>query len=62
MIGIVGPKAFARDVRVQINQFIKGNLHLEVRKDELVVQGSKPIKFLGYLIYLAAFSEKTRPN
>ena len=60
LISIVSPKFLIWEIRAQINQFIKGNLHLKVKKDKLVIKGSKPIKFLGFLIYPAAFNEKIR--
>jgi retron-type reverse transcriptase len=60
LMGIVGPKSFALMVRDKIDQFIKGNLHLEVKKNELVHRNDKAVKFLGFNVKLSEFHEKTR--
>lgn len=60
LIGIVGPKQFAEGIRKDINQFIKGNLHLEVKKDDLINRNEGGVKFLGFMIYLVNFNKKVR--
>nr|QHD46951.1 hypothetical protein [Anthoceros agrestis] len=50
IIGIGGSKADAKEVQKQINDFIKGNLHLEVEKDKLTHLTSDIIEFLGFVI------------
>lgn len=60
VIGIVGPKIFAVEVRNHINTFIKSDLHLDLSKYQLVSRNSKGVKFLSYLIYLPTFSKKVR--
>lgn len=64
IIGIVGSKSFAMEVKNSVNTFLKSNLHLNVKKDTLINRNSKGTKFLGYFIYLATFNKKTRgiPN
>lgn len=52
LIGIVGPKAFAVDVRKKIDQFIKGNLHLEIKKHDIVSRSEGGVYFLGHVIKL----------
>lgn len=60
VIGIVGPKSFASEIRNLINTFLKSDLHLDLNKYQLVNRNSKGIKFLNYLIYLPTFSKKVR--
>lgn len=52
LIGIVGPKAFAADIRKEIDQFIKGNLHLEIKKHDIVSRSEGGVHFLGHVIKL----------
>lgn len=60
LIGIVGPKEFAVKIRNEINGFIKSDLHLQIKKDDIVNRNNKSIKFLGFLIKLPAVHKKTR--
>lgn len=59
LVGIVGSREFALQVRKDLNTFIKSNLHLEVKKDTLVSRKDKPVKFLGHLIGLSEYKVKT---
>lgn len=59
LIGIVGSRKYALQVRKDINNFIKGNLHLKVKKDNIVHRNEGPVKFLGYMISLPEFKAKT---
>jgi retron-type reverse transcriptase len=59
LVGIVGSREFALHIRKDLNNFIKSNLHLEVKKDNLVSRNDKPVKFLGYLIGLSEYKVKT---
>jgi len=59
LIGIVGSREYASQVRKDINNFIKGNLHLKVKKDNIVHRNENPVKFLGHLIGLPEFKAKT---
>jgi hypothetical protein len=36
LIGIVGSRNYANKIRKNINNFLKSNLHLEIKKDNLV--------------------------
>lgn len=60
IIGIVGPKEFALEIRDRIDTFIKGNLHLEVKKNDIVNRNEGSVRFLGFNIKLAPFHKKTR--
>ena len=44
----------------QIDIFIKSDLHLEVRQNNIVNRNEGFVKFLGFQIYFAVFSKKTR--
>jgi len=59
LIGVVGSREFALQIRKDLNNFIKSNLHLEVKKNSLVHRNDKPVKFLGHLIGLSEYKEKT---
>jgi retron-type reverse transcriptase len=60
LIGVGGSKKLAFEVRDKIDKFIKSNLHLEVKQNNLVNRNQGPAKFLGFLVYLAKFKRKTR--
>lgn len=59
LIGIVGSCKFATQVRNDINNFIKGNLHLNVKKDNLIHCNAGQVKFLGHLVGFPEFKIKT---
>jgi len=59
LLGIIGPRSYAEACRTEINKFLKSNLHLEVKKDNMVNRNEKGVKFLGYSIYLPKFNKKT---
>ena len=59
LIGIVGSREYASQVRKNINNFVKGNLHLKVKKDNIVHRNEGQIKFLGHMIGLPEFKAKT---
>ena len=50
IIGVVGSWKYAAQIRKDLNNFIRSNLHLEVRKDSIVHRNEKSIKFLNHLI------------
>lgn len=60
LIGIVGPKAFADKIRKTINTFLKGNLHLSIKKDKIINRNEPAIPFLGFLIGLPQVRKKKR--
>ena len=59
-VGIVGPRRLAIDTQTEIDKFIKGNLHLEVKKNSIVSRNEKGVMFLNFLIYMPSFRNKTR--
>lgn len=59
LIGVVGSREYAVQVRTDINNFLKGSLHLEVKKDNLVHRNDNPVTFLGHNIRLSEFKVKT---
>lgn len=59
LIGIVGSRHYALQLRKDINNFIKGNLHLEVKKDSIVHRNDKEsVIFLSHKIRLQEFKAK----
>lgn len=58
LIGIVGSREYAREIRKDLNNFIRSNLHLEVKKDNLVSRNDGPVKFLGHFIGFHRFKIK----
>lgn len=60
LIGIVGSKEFASKVRNKVNGFLKGNLHLLIKKDVLVNRNDSPLSFLGFLLGLPQIKKKKR--
>jgi Type II intron maturase len=60
LIGIVGPRSLVLHAQNQIDIFIKSDLHLEVKQNNIVNRNEGSVKFLGFQIYFAAFYKKTR--
>lgn len=60
IVGIVGPKKLARDTQRHVERFLKSNLHLDVKKNNIVNRNEKGVTFLGFQIYLPSFKKKTR--
>jgi hypothetical protein len=60
LLGIVGLRKDAYQLRLDINTFLKSNLHLEVKKDDLVYRNKSNVMFLGHRIKLAPFHSKSR--
>ena len=59
LIGVVGSREYAVQVRKDITNFLKSSLHLEVKKDNLVHRNDGPVIFLGHKICLNEFKVKT---
>jgi hypothetical protein len=57
VIGIVGPKSFANEIKSQLISFIKSDLHLDLNKTYLLNRNSHGVKFLNYLICLSKASK-----
>nr|YP_010338938.1 putative reverse transcriptase protein [Erythrolobus coxiae]UNJ19010.1 putative reverse transcriptase protein [Erythrolobus coxiae] len=62
IIGVVGSRELAHTIRTKINVFLKSNLHLEVKNNQIINRNEKGIAFLGYTINLVKFKKKTRVN
>jgi retron-type reverse transcriptase len=60
IIGIVGSRKLARDTQRHVDTFLKSNLHLEVKKNNIVNRNEKGVRFLGFQIYLHSYKKKTR--
>jgi len=55
---VVGNRSFAVQLKKDINNFIKGNLHLNVKKDLIVHRNQRAIEFLDHDIRLQQFKQK----
>jgi Type II intron maturase len=60
LIGIVGSKQFAVQIRNEINGFIKSNLHFHIKKNDIINRNNKSILFLGFLVKFTTVHQKTR--
>jgi retron-type reverse transcriptase len=60
LIGIVGSKQFAVQIKNEINGFVKSNLHLHIKKSDIINRNNKSILFLDFLIKFSAVHKKTR--
>jgi hypothetical protein len=59
LIGVVGSREYAVQVRKDINNYLKGSLHLEIKKDNLVHRNDNAVTFLGHTIRLSELKVKT---
>ena len=57
---MAGPRSLVLNAHKQIDIFIKSDLHLEVKQNNIVNRNEGSVKFLGFRIYFAAFYKKTR--
>lgn len=60
LIGIVGPKEFVIEIRSKVDQFVKGDLHLGIQKNDIVNRNDGAVQFLEFAIYLPRSCNKTR--
>jgi len=60
LVGVVGPRDFALRVRSEIDNFVKGDLHLEIKKNDLVPRQQGNVAFLGFTISLSQVKFKVR--
>ena len=60
LIGVIGSRKYALQVRQDVINFIKSNLHLNVSKSELVNRNEGKVIFLGHSIKLVSLIMKTR--
>lgn len=60
LVGIVGSKEFVIKIRSQMDQFVKGDLHLGIKKNDIVSRNEGAVKFLEFAIYLRRFCNSVR--
>ena len=60
LIGIVGSRKYALQVKRDITNFLKSHLHLDVSKSELINRNEGKVPFLGHFIKLVSLKMKTR--
>jgi hypothetical protein len=60
LIGTTGSRKYALQVRQDVINFIKSNLHLDVNISELVNRNEGKVTFLGHFIKLVSLRMKTR--
>jgi hypothetical protein len=59
LVGIEGNRQFVEQIRKDINNFLKSNLHLEIKKDNVIQQNKGVIYFLGHVLKLQEYKVKT---
>jgi hypothetical protein len=59
IIGIAGSRKYALQIRENLNNFIKNNLHLEVKKDSIFHRNEKSARFLEHFISFRGYKLKT---
>jgi retron-type reverse transcriptase len=59
LIGIIGSRKYALQVKKDITNFLKSHLHLDVSKAELVNKNEGKVLFLGHFIKLVSLKMKT---
>jgi hypothetical protein len=59
LIGVVGSNEFAAKVRQEVTNYIKSDLHLNVKKDNLLHRNDADATFLGHNIGLREYRLKT---
>lgn len=60
LIGIIGSKKFAIEIKNKITGFIKTNLHLQIKKNIVLNKNNKSILFLGFRIKFLTRPAKTK--
>lgn len=61
LIGVIGSKEDARQVKSDVGMFIRKNLHLEMSQEKtLITHGNDFAHFLGYLITISREQNSTR--
>jgi len=58
LIGIVGNRKYATQIKENLNIFLKSNLHLDIKKDNLIHRNDNAINFLDHKIKLIEFKIK----
>nr|YP_009720770.1 putative LAGLIDADG DNA endonuclease [Ostreobium quekettii]QGQ61982.1 putative LAGLIDADG DNA endonuclease [Ostreobium quekettii] len=60
VVGVAGPRSLAVEIQRRIDNFLKSNLHLEVKENRILSRTAGGVNFLGFRIYLSDRSKKTR--
>jgi len=50
LIGIAGSRELALQIRKYLNNFIRSNLHLKIKRDDLISCYNKQVEFLGHSV------------
>lgn len=60
IVGAAGTRDFANQIQRRIDEFIKSDLHLEVKENRILNRTEGGVSFLGFRVYLPERSKKTR--
>ena len=61
LIGVIGSKEDAKQVKTDVGEFIKEQLHLEISPEKtLITHGNDFARFLGYLVTVSREQNRTR--
>lgn len=61
LIGVIGSKEDAKQVKIDVGEFIKEQLHLETSPEKtLITHGNDFARFLGYLVTVSREQNRTR--
>lgn len=61
LIGVIGSKEDAKQVKIDVGEFIKEQLHLEISPEKtLITHGNDFARFLGYLVTVSREQNRTR--
>lgn len=58
LVGVVGSREYAVQVRKDINNFLKSTLHLKVNKDNLIYRNDNGVFFLDHIVCSSEFKVK----
>ena len=58
LIGIAGSREFALQIRKYLNNFIRSNLHLKIKKDHLTSCHNKQVEFLGHFVSFSKYKKE----
>jgi hypothetical protein len=62
LVGITGSRDFVNKVCFFINTFIKGNLHLDIKKSNIHYRSQGSLYFLGYLVTICMHHKRYKNN
>lgn len=55
LIGVINSKLFAATIKAKVDQFVKSDLHLDIKKNSLVNRYENVVTFLGFVISFYTF-------